>query len=240
MITLTRRELVERTGNNPYVVMMASGPEAPVYRRGDAYVWVAEGPWGPVIVSLGESGEVLPMLADLRAAGSLGWTSWTHLPRTPAEAIAEHVTAAMREHWDFLWTSDEPPHIPGEDRVVRLSDTDAPAIEEVLDDALPASSTRPGDSRIRAWYGVWEGERLVAVAADRSRGETGFLAGIAVRSDHQGQGLGAAVTAAVTRLLLMEYAAVALGVTWNNDAAQRLYERLGYTNRIERTSVQLS
>src|SRR5262249_13874304 len=118
MIALTRRELVERTGNNPYVVMMAGGPEAPIYRRREAYVWLAEGPWGPVVASLGAAGEVLPILADLQVAGSLGWTSWTHLPRTSAEAIAEHVTAVVQDDWDFLWTREVPPHIPGEDRVV--------------------------------------------------------------------------------------------------------------------------
>jgi ribosomal protein S18 acetylase RimI-like enzyme len=180
------------------------------------------------------------MLAELRAAGSLEGASWMHLPRTSAEAIAEHLTAVVQDDWDFLWTSEAPPHVPGEERMVRLGDTDVAAIEEVLNDALPDSSTRPGHSRIRAWYGIRDGERLVAVAADRSRTGTGFLAAIAVRRDHQGQGLGAAVTAAVTRLLLEEYAAVALGVMWDNDSAQRLYERLGYTNRIELTSAKLA
>ena len=73
----------------------------------------------------------------------------------------------------------------------------------------------------------------------RARGETGFLSGIAVSRDHQGQGLGAAVTAVVTRSLLHEYAVVALGVMWDNAIALRLYERLGYRSRIERTSVRL-
>jgi ribosomal protein S18 acetylase RimI-like enzyme len=78
------------------------------------------------------------------------------------------------------------------------------------------------------------------VAADRSRGGTGFLAGIAVSRDHQGEGLGAAVTAAVTRRLFHGYAVVALGVMSDNIGAQHLYERLGFRQRIERTSILLA
>lgn len=240
MFVLTHQDLLQQTGNHPYVTMMAAGSPMTVYRRGEAYVWVAEGPWGPVIASLGASGEVLALLADLQATGSLGWTTWTHLPRTSPEAIAEHVAATVQDDWDFLWTTTAPPRVPHEERVVRLGDGDAEAIQAVLDDAMPDSSTRPGDPRILAWYGIRASDRLVAVAADRSRNDTGFLAGIAVRRDHQGRGFGAAVTAALTRSLLGEYSAVALGVMRDNASAQRLYERLGYTHRIERTSVKLS
>jgi ribosomal protein S18 acetylase RimI-like enzyme len=240
MDVLSRRDLLERTGNHPYVTMMAADSAATVWQRGEAYVWLADGPWGPVIASLGSADDVLPLLADLRAAGSLAWTTWTHLPRVSATAIAEYVTATMQDDWDFLWTRTAPLGIPQEGRVERLGDRDAEAISAVLADAMPDSSTRPGDSRVRGWYGIREGDDLVAVAADRSRNDTGFLAAIAVRRTHQGRGFGAAVTSALTRSLLDEYAAVALGVMWDNSSAQRLYERLGYTNRIERTSVRLS
>lgn len=237
MIALSRQQLMDQTGNHPYVMLMAG--EGDVYARGDAYVWLAEGPWGPVTVTLGETDKVLPLLAELDVAQKLGWSTWTHLPRTAADVVARHVTATIQDDWDFLWTAEVPPFIRNEDRVELLTDADAEAIEAVLDDALPDSTTRPGDPRIRAWYGIRDDGRLVAVAADRSRAATGFLAGIAVSRDHQGQGLGAALTAAVTRLLLHEYASVALGVMWDNEVALRLYERLGYRNRIERTSVKL-
>jgi ribosomal protein S18 acetylase RimI-like enzyme len=218
---------------------MTGAQELEVYGRGGAYVWVAEGPFGPVTASLGDSAEVLRLIADLQAAGTVAWAGWTHLPRTAQADISEHVAAVVQDDWDFLWTVAVPPFTRHEDRIELLSDADAEAINAVLDDALPDSSTRPGEPRIRAWYGIRDNGRLVAVAADRSRGATGFLASIAVTRDHQGQGFGAALTAAITRLLLHEYAAVALGVMADNTAALRLYERLGYRNRIERTSVKL-
>jgi ribosomal protein S18 acetylase RimI-like enzyme len=237
---LSRAELLERTGNHPYVGLMTGGPQLSAFVRGEAYVWLAQGPWGLVTASLGPADEVLPLLAELQAAGTLAYTQWTHLPRTAPDLIAKHVPAAVHDDWDFLWTVEAPPRVPHEDRVIRLTEADGDEIVAVLDDAMPDSTTRPGDPRIRSWLGIRSGGRLVAVAADRSRGETGFLSGIAVSRDHQGQGLGAAVTAAITRSLLHEYAVVALGVMWDNAIALRLYERLGYRSRIERTSVRLT
>jgi ribosomal protein S18 acetylase RimI-like enzyme len=239
MLVLSRQDLLQQTSNHPYVGLMTSGPEMAVYGRGDAYVWLAQGPWGPVTASLGSASEVLPLLAELQAAGTDAWTAWTHLPRASAAAISEHVTATVQDDWDFLWTLGVPPFTRHEDRIELLTDVDSAGINAVLDDAMPDSTTRPGDPRVRAWYGIRDGGRLVAVAADRSRGATGFLAGIAVAGGHQGQGLGAALTAAITRLLLHEYASVALGVMVDNAVALRLYERLGYRHRIERTSVKL-
>jgi GNAT superfamily N-acetyltransferase len=235
-LPLTRAQLLERTGNHPYAAMMTSGETQTIYARCSSYVWLAEGPWGPVTVCLGESAEVLPVLADLRPT----WSRVIHLPRSTPEQIAAHLTPSFCEDWDFLWTTQAPPLLADESRVEPLTDNDTPDIEAVLEDALPDSSTRPGDPRIHAWFGIRSHSRLIAVAADRSRGDTGFLAGIAVRRDHQGQGLGAALTSALTRSLLDGYAAVALGVATENMPAQRLYARLGYTGRIERTSIRLS
>lgn len=238
MLALSRQTLLQQTDNHPYAALMASEPELTVYGRGDAFVWAAQGPFGPVTATFGGASEVLPLLADAQAAGVLAGPAWTHLPRASAAAISEHIAATVQDDWDFLWTMGVPPFSRHEDRVELLTDADAAGIDAVLDDALPDSTTRPGDGRIRAWYGIRDGDRLVAVAADRSLGATGFLAGIAVAGGCQGQGLGAALTAAVTRLLLHEYAAVALGVLADNAVALRLYERLGYRHRIQLTSVR--
>ncbi len=55
---------------------------------------------------------------------------------------------------------------------------------------------------------------------------------------HRGRGLGAAITAAMTRVLLERYDMVALGVYPSNLAAIRLYRRLGYTDTFSLTSVR--
>ena len=59
-------------------------------------------------------------------------------------------------------------------------------------------------------------------------------------STRWGQGLGAALTAAMTRVLLEEAEEVTLGVLTDNPRAIRLYERLGFTGSIPRTSVALA
>ncbi|MDG4801578.1 GNAT family N-acetyltransferase [Micromonospora sp. WMMD980] len=78
-----------------------------------------------------------------------------------------------------------------------------------------------------------------ACGADRSRGDIGFLAGLAVAPGHRGRGLGAALTAGMTRALFARYDHVALGVYPVNVGAIRLYRRLGFTGTAPRVTVRL-
>ncbi|MBQ1073899.1 GNAT family N-acetyltransferase [Micromonospora sp. C31] len=79
-----------------------------------------------------------------------------------------------------------------------------------------------------------------ATSSDGGRGDVGFLAGLTVAPDRRGRGLGAALTAAMTRALLSRHDTVALGVYSVNVAAIRLYRRLGFTGALARSSVQLA
>ncbi len=85
----------------------------------------------------------------------------------------------------------------------------------------------------------------MACAADRSVHSpdpdaipTGVVGGVAVHPDHRGRGWGAAVTAALANALTERYGLVGLGVTADNHARSRLYERLGFTGRHEITSIR--
>ena len=82
---------------------------------------------------------------------------------------------------------------------------DHPALSALIDDAFPTTSSRPGDATVVDWYGIWDADRLVACGADRSRGDIGFLAGLTVARDRRGRGLGAALTAGMTRALFTRY-----------------------------------
>ncbi|SBT39856.1 GNAT family N-acetyltransferase [Micromonospora narathiwatensis] len=113
------------------------------------------------------------------------------------------------------------------------------AVGWLLPESFPTTTSRPGDPRIVDWYGIHDGDRLVACGADRSRGDVGFLAGLTVATDRRGRGLGAALTAGMTRALFARYDHVALGVYTDNVGAIRLYRRLGYTDTEPRTSVHL-
>lgn len=129
--------------------------------------------------------------------------------------------------WDFRWTDAAPPAQAGEDRVVAVDD-DA-AVSALLDAASPTTSARPGDEAVRGWVGVFDGEGLVACAADTS-GATGVghLSAIAVHPRARGTGLGSAVTARLVRQLLEQGCdMVTLGMYADNTAGRALYDRLG-------------
>jgi ribosomal protein S18 acetylase RimI-like enzyme len=125
--------------------------------------------------------------------------------------------------------------------VVALDETEHPAIHRLLDEVLPDSSARPGESLVRAWYGVRdEAGTLIACAADESQSGVGFLGGIAVTHVHQGRGLGGALTVTLTRRLFAEYGTVALAVMAENTRALALYRRLGFTGGIARTTAAIA
>jgi ribosomal protein S18 acetylase RimI-like enzyme len=113
------------------------------------------------------------------------------------------------------------------------------AVADLLDEAFPTTTSRPGDARVRRWYGIYRDDRLVACAADRSRSGVGFLAGIAVHPASRGSGLGTAITVALTRRLHREFGVVALGVMADEERTAALYARLGYVAALSRSSVAL-
>ncbi|NUR71890.1 MAG: GNAT family N-acetyltransferase [Hamadaea sp.] len=236
--TLTSRsEFLAATGGNPFVALTTSA-RLSAYHRKEAWVWVSDGPWGVVTAGLGAGADALALLADLHAAG-LTEGGRLHAPRVSRDAVLERFAAARFGEWDQLWSTTPPPVVPDEEQVEPLPADAAAEINALLDAALPESSSRPGDPGVRGWHGIWESDRLVAVAADRSANGVGLLSAIAVAPDHQGRGLGAAVTAALTRRLFEEYATVSLAVESDNARAIKLYERLGYTSGTARTSFDV-
>ncbi|GHJ48560.1 hypothetical protein Cs7R123_59020 [Catellatospora sp. TT07R-123] len=235
-----RPALLDRLADHPYARLTVGGEQVHGYEHAGALVWTADGPWGPVAASFGDADGAVEVFRQLADAGVLAETRWLHLPRVPAEAVARRLPVVIQDDWDFLWTVTDPAPVPGEAAVRALDPAEHPAVDAVLDEALPHSTSRPSDTRIRRWYGISEGDRLVAVAGDRSANGVGFLAGIGVAADRQGRGHGAALTAAVTRLLLAEFGVCSLGVMSDNTGAIRLYQRLGYTEAIPRSSIRLT
>jgi ribosomal protein S18 acetylase RimI-like enzyme len=229
----------EAAGDHPFVRMYVS-EEADLrgYRLGDTVGWYGVGPWGPVCAGLGSAtvaADLVTVLVD-----ELGPVPAAHLPQAPLAQLAGRLPSRVGRYdeWDFLWTSMPPAAHPAEPAVVRLSEGDNGDITALLDADHPGTSTRPGRRRIRCWYGVRDGGRLVACGADSSRG-IGVLTGLTVASDRRGQGLGAALTTAMTRALHGEFGVVALGVEPANVGAARLYRRLGFAGRLPLVSVFL-
>ncbi|WP_067126881.1 GNAT family N-acetyltransferase [Microtetraspora malaysiensis] len=108
-----------------------------------------------------------------------------------------------------------------------------PEIAALLAGANPSSYAVPGIDRVSRWAGVRDvSGAVVAVAADAWSAPTvGLMAGVATAAPARGRGLAERVCRFVTRALVAEHGRAALMVDDWNDAAIRLYERLGYARR---------
>ncbi|MEH1102348.1 GNAT family N-acetyltransferase [Micromonospora sp. CPCC 205561] len=236
-----RDAILAATDHHPYVRhALPRGEQPRGWRRGDAVAWLAPVEHGPPGGAFGAPAAAVGMFAELVGRGALGPGHWLHLPRLGPAVLTGRLAVARHDEWDFLWTTAAPPHQPGQERVVRLTEADHPALTALIDAAFPTTTSRPGDPRVVDWYGIRDGDRIVACGADRSRGDTGFLAGLTVAPDRRGRGLGAALTAAMTRALFARHDTVALGVYTANVGALRLYRRLGFTRSLARSSVRLA
>ncbi|RIV37801.1 GNAT family N-acetyltransferase [Micromonospora radicis] len=237
-----REAVLSSVGNHPFV-RHSLPPQEPVrgWRRDHAVCWLlpatTPGPLGGVV---GPAAEAVDLFRALAAEHAWQPGRWVHLPRLDPPTRTVVPAVDTHEDWDFLWTATAPPPQPDEERVVRLTDADRPALTALIEEAFPTSTARPGDPRIVDWYGIRDGDRLIACGADRTRGDVGFLAGLTVAPAHRGRGLGAALTAGMTRALATRYDMVALGVYPVNVGAIRLYRRLGYTGTHQLTSVRIA
>jgi ribosomal protein S18 acetylase RimI-like enzyme len=227
-----REALLAATKGHPYVMLTTTG-DVTGYRADGLVGWIAREPDRTQVFALGEAVAAVRFVAEMR-----GDAGWAHLPHLTKAQVAPF-EPDVHDDWEHLIARTAPPPDPAQDMVVPLDPDADPEIDALLDVAFPASTSRPGDPRTRRWYGVREEGRLVAVAADRSRGGIGYIAGIAVHPDHRRRSLGAAITTTVTRLLFAEFGGCSLSVMSDADGPRRLYERLGYGEPLERTSLRL-
>ena len=199
--------------------------------RPDGTAVLQEGRRGlPVLTVVGTPRLALEVLPEALAEEDVRRVT---LPRGTIEALrATSLRARIGpgDDWDWFWTDVAPPSVPGEERVERLVDADD-EIRALLAVASPRHSAVPGAVGIERWVGVRDPRgRLLAIAADEPmRPDVPHLASIATHPDVRGTGLGAAVTAALTRQLLVEgHEVVTLGMYADNVVARRMYLRLGY------------
>ncbi|MCL2595821.1 MAG: GNAT family N-acetyltransferase [Promicromonosporaceae bacterium] len=140
--------------------------------------------------------------------------------------------SSVAGEWDWLCIDREPSAQPGEDRVEELTGKKGLALAEgAVATAHPYGELKVGEARSR-WFG-YRGDdgRILAIAgaARRVPGAPWVLGSIGTAPEFRGRGLGAAVTAAVVRAGLAEARYVTLGMYAHNDAARRMYQRIGFT-----------
>ena len=153
---------------------------------------------------------------------------------TVEAAAARHLPAGVRlrraetDAWEWMWTRDQPAPVPAETAVRWTDDMDA--VKVLLAEANPRHHGRPGDTDIRGWAAIYDADMLVCTGALADL-DTGVphLRSITTAPHARGRGLGAAVSAFLTREALASGpAAVTLGLYSDNGTARRLYTRLGY------------
>jgi ribosomal protein S18 acetylase RimI-like enzyme len=180
------------------------------------------------VVGTSEAARLLTGIA-LGELGELG-EKCTGMSITRGVDVREWAGEGRWNAWDLMRCDAEPPRQPGEERVVRIEDL--ASVQEFLDRASPTHSVPADHPEVEHWLGVAEestGTLLAIGAFERRRRGTPYLASIATAPEARGQGLGGAVTAALTRHAFATGESLCTLAHFHpNDQARRLYLRLGY------------
>jgi ribosomal protein S18 acetylase RimI-like enzyme len=174
------------------------------------------------------------VLPELRAAGTPA--AAVTLPRGALSQLPAGLSVVYGDDWDWLCTADAPdvPPLRGDGWTTGWLDEhgalDEDEVRAFLQVASPTHSAEPGSSWVRRWAGIRDPDGGLTATAAHCENVPGVphLASIASHPDLRGRGLGAAITAWITRELLREAPVVTLGLYASNDVARRLYLRLGY------------
>ena len=120
---------------------------------------------------------------------------------------------------------------PGDATIRPLTTSDVPAMLGLIELARPGPFSA-GTVELGGYVGVFDGDDLVAMAGERMR-VTGWteVSAVATHPDARRRGLGAFLTHHVARRIAADDRTPFLHVAAGNDAAQRVYERLGFVTR---------
>lgn len=230
-------EVLLATDHDAYVRGSLRRPEVTGWTGHGAVAWRATDAEERVgyLMTLGDPPDVAALIAEL--LGEIPHNTRVTLPRGTAPLLPAWV-AVDGTDWEFWWVDEAMPTQPGESEV---TDVLPEEVAPLLAVASPTASAQADDEHVRRWVGVRGPAGLVACAADTS-GATGVghLSSIAVHPDVRGQGLGAAVTAALARRMFDDGCdLVTLGMYADNTAGFGLYRHLGMHNDHSFTSGPL-
>lgn len=236
----TWQDLLDATDHDPFVrCEIPSDLPHPAWTAGRSALMVRQRHTGDTgLAAVGDADDIAGLfryVQDSPDRALIDGLCTVTVPRDHWPAIAPTLEGTgTGGDWDWMWT-DRPPDGPPDPRLVTLDDT-ADATELIALNARdsPTSESEPGSGRTELWIGVRddEGAIIAAGALHRTPGGAPHLAGIVVAGDHRGSGLGAAVTAGLTRAALVADGRITglctLGMYADNEPARRLYGRLGF------------
>ena len=232
-------ECVAASGGDPLVTQLVTRriDDLPSWRYGAA-VGAHCNWWGdPELYVVGPPEDAAALMMTALASEPHG--SFLSVPQAARPLLPYPDAGDDEDGWAFRWT-DRAPDAAGP-AAAWLADADD-EVAELLGRAFPDASVQPGGPHARRWAGIREpGGRLVACAADATADDrVGFIASIAVDPGSRTAGLGATISAWATRALLAEHPRVGLWHFHGNDAADRLYTRLGFRDEHRMVGLPLS
>jgi ribosomal protein S18 acetylase RimI-like enzyme len=233
---------------DPYLVAERADAELHAFASDpEACVLVLDDHPGRSLVGIGRPEAVARLLAQSAAAFAAHRPGTLTLERGAWEQVSDEVRETLVgphrvSEWDWMWTRtplrlEADPGVPTRqvERLVPGPEIDA-LVTECLGRAHPVASTLPGDPRLTGWWGVRDGDRLVATvgAVELYPGAPPHLVSLGVDPEHRGEGLAGAVLAAAVedglrRVPTVGDPMVHLGLYASNDVARRVYRRLGFT-----------
>ncbi|WP_298890556.1 N-acetyltransferase [uncultured Serinicoccus sp.] len=240
-----RDELLEISRHDPFVrfatsneIVAVAAPEG----------WACVGPWRPgsghwggaavVGAGSGSAAETRALQAIVEAGGTDLALEWFSTGQERPLSIPDPYACCGSERWSFLWTEQA----PGTDAQGLLAQRGL-GVQELVDrddaeaiEAFGAAYTEgrylgfPGWGFATTWLAVQDraGHTVAVGALHELASGMPHLAGILVRPDRRGQGVGELLTLELTARAVQEAGVATLGVRTDNREALALYERLGY------------
>ncbi|MET0741638.1 MAG: GNAT family N-acetyltransferase [Candidatus Nanopelagicales bacterium] len=239
-------ELLAASGDDPYVRYDVRD-EVPVrgWSRAGAVAWVAPDAWHrdrAALNAVGPVPEAAELVGHMITSGAVEPLP-CRLPRGAMPLLPDSVRPPKWVDWDWWWSQTPPPTQANEIAVSWLDDDDHDDITALLELSSPTASASVADEHTLRWCGVRDDSgALIACCADvRYLPNVPHLASIATRPDQRGRGLGAAVTAWISRRCFDEgLGVVTFGMYAHNETARRMYRRLGFTDLHHWSSARLT
>lgn len=180
---------------------------------------------------LGSAAGIAALLEHDLARHTLTGERPRHVSAPPGafEAVAARLPVTPTGNdWEWMWTTD-PPAVPAGGYVV-LDESWRAGLVAFLADHNPRTHGAPFERPEQTWVAVLDedGALLATGCSEPSAAGVPLLSGIATAASARGRGLGGAVTAYLTADAVHRAGVCTLGLYADNDAARRIYQRLGY------------